>query len=64
MPKIVDGKPELTADEERLVRGMNNAGRSGGIGALHFDGAVLRDMVDVFIRLNPPFPGYPHSRDI
>lgn len=52
-PAAVRLRPEV----EVLIRGMNNASPDrSSIAALHFDGPVLADMVDVFVRLNPPVP--------
>src|SRR5262249_27622530 len=49
MPRHVRGKVSLTESEEELVRGMNAAHRNRGsnIGALHFDGPDLANVLAV-----------------
>lgn len=52
MPDYSDGKVRLTEAEKAIVIGMNGAirkqaekGLSHNIGAVHFDGPVLRDIL-------------------
>lgn len=62
MPDYADGKVTLTEAEKAIVRGMNGAirkqaeqGLVSNIGAVHFDGPVLRDMLEAHRELTERF---------